>query len=157
MKPPLTRQHPRRTILLLGLLLAIALTREKAVAQSSAVLMAPTTKVLSPHTTQFLASISPDRSKLIFAKSTAELAALRPGHVLVMGISPNSPYGFIGRVTSIGPSGPNLIVVRAAPASLTDAIISGCAGPISLVGLAEHVPIDQVLYQTHGTEIALDE
>jgi Galactose oxidase, central domain len=86
-------------------------------------IVAPTTDVLSPEVGQYLSSISPDRSTLTFARSTAEIAVLKPGSVLVLGITANAPHGFIGRVTSVTKNGAG-VVVKTVPASLADAFTS---------------------------------
>ncbi len=85
--------------------------------------ISPTTAVLSPQTVQFLSSISPDRSTLTFSQATPELSGLSEGNVLILGDSPTSPGGFIGRITSISQSGTDVIIVTV-PASLADALTS---------------------------------
>jgi hypothetical protein len=85
--------------------------------------LAPTTQVLSPQTEQDLSSISPDLSTLTFTQNASEVASLTPGSVLILGISTNSPHGFIGKVTSVSKSGSNF-VIKASPATLADAFSS---------------------------------
>jgi uncharacterized membrane protein YgcG len=51
-------------------------------------------------------------------------ASLAPGDVLVIGITPATPYGFLGRVTSVVERGVELIVTTK-PATLEDAIPQG--------------------------------
>lgn len=85
--------------------------------------VAPTTTVLSAQTVQFLSSISPDRSRLRFTNMSKELEALHVGRILILGDSPTSPGGFIGRVTAVSANGYG-VVVSVAPASLADAFKS---------------------------------
>jgi Tol biopolymer transport system component len=83
-----------------------------------------TTKVLSEDTTDHLVSVSDDLVNFSFDQLTPELAQLEPGDVMVSGPSPEAPYGFLRKVTSVNQVG-NQILVTTQFASLEDAIEQG--------------------------------
>lgn len=86
------------------------------------VIIPETTKVLSESTVQRLSSV--DASTLTFDGSTSDLESLSPGDVVVINVSPLTPYGLLRRVTNVTASG-NQIIVETTSATLTDAIQRG--------------------------------
>jgi YVTN family beta-propeller protein len=83
-----------------------------------------TTEVLTDATTQRLASVSPDGVVFTFTTMTPELAALDPGDVMVGGVSPATPYGFLRRVASVSTAAGE-VFVETADAVIEDAIEQG--------------------------------
>jgi hypothetical protein len=79
-----------------------------------------TTEVLTDATTHYLASVSPDGVVFTFASMTPELAALDPGDVMVGGVSPATPYGFLRRVVSVSTAAGE-VFVETADAVIEDA------------------------------------
>lgn len=82
------------------------------------------THVLSPATLNGLTDHSPDYSTLSFAVGTNDLASVKPGDVLVAGISANTPLGFLLKVTAIT-TGPGGVQISATRALITDAVPRG--------------------------------
>ncbi len=95
--------------------------------QYGAIVIPPTTKVLSPDTVQLISSAltarSMPRSRLVFAKSTPALSGIQVGDVVVADVSASLPNGFIGRVKTITKNGPT-VTIEAGPASLAEAVTS---------------------------------
>jgi len=82
-----------------------------------------TTKVLGSTVLRTLISASPDGVTLVFANSPA-LPPLAPGDVLVAGVSPQTPFGFLRKVTAVSVQGTQ-VVVTTGPATLFDAAPRG--------------------------------
>lgn len=83
-----------------------------------------TTKVLTPASTQYLSSISPDGTIFTFSQTSSEIEQIKLGDVIVSEGTSVAPYGFLQRVINISQSGEQ-VVIQTEPASLTDAIESG--------------------------------
>jgi protocatechuate 3,4-dioxygenase beta subunit len=88
------------------------------------IVLPPTTKILDEPTIQSLSSVSSDGSTLIFSQSTPLLQSLSPGNIIIVGITPNTPYGLLRKVTLIRKVRGN-IIVETEPASLEEAIQDG--------------------------------
>ncbi len=80
--------------------------------------------MLPPDTTQYLEQVSPDRSTYTFDQTTPALDALQAGSVMVSGVAPNAPDGFLRKVTSVTRSGGD-VIVQTQPATLEEAITQG--------------------------------
>lgn len=83
----------------------------------------PTTKVLSPATTQNL-TISQDGVVYTFFQSTAELQTVQVGDIIVSDAIPQAQDGFLRQVTNVTTSS-GQVVVQTAPAMLSQAIQQG--------------------------------
>lgn len=80
-----------------------------------------TTKIFTEETLQHLAVVSPDGS-FVFSQVTPELVDLKPGDVIVGGVSSNTPEGFLRRVTGLSD---DHLVISTTFAALEDAICQG--------------------------------
>jgi hypothetical protein len=112
---------------------AAAPTPTAASAASAATPIIPaTTKVLSAETLQ---SLVPEQRggrldlrsaslQLGFARLTPDLQALRAGDVIVSGVTPDTPFGMLRKVTAVTRQGDSTLV-DTSPAALTDAITQG--------------------------------
>lgn len=89
-----------------------------------AVLIPETTKVLSETTVLNLVSVSRDGTTFTFSKTDPQLQSLKPGDVIVGGVSPQAPDGFLRRVVQVKQQGDGVTVVTQ-PARLEDAIEQG--------------------------------
>ncbi|GEM46510.1 DUF5011 domain-containing protein [Deinococcus cellulosilyticus] len=63
-------------------------------------------------------------AKLVFSKSTPYLADLKVGEMMVSGIGPNAPYGYLQKVTKITTAG-GQVTVETQAATLDEALIEG--------------------------------
>lgn len=63
-------------------------------------------------------------AKLVFSKSTPFLQDLKVGELMVSGIGPNAPYGYLQKVTKITTAGEQ-VTVETQAASLDEALIEG--------------------------------
>jgi len=97
---------------------------ESSVITVTNIVLSPTTKILDEPTIQSLSSVSSDGSTLIFSQSTPLLQSLSPGNIIIVGITPNTPYGLLRKVTLIRKVRGN-IIVETEPASLEEAIQDG--------------------------------
>ena len=90
-----------------------------------------TTKHLSDATIRHLASVSADGSVFTFSQTTPELQDLRPGHIIMGGVTSQTPYGFLRKVTGVWPaargavSTSGQVVVTTSDACLEEAIEEG--------------------------------
>jgi hypothetical protein len=91
---------------------------------NSAVTLPETTEVLGPATLQHLTSISADSRVFTFDTTTAELADVDVGDVIVGGISSAAPDGFLRRVTRLD-AGAAAVTLETEPATLEEAIQDG--------------------------------
>ena len=80
--------------------------------------------VLDDETTESLASVSSDNSTLTFDSSTSTLETLQQDDVVVIGVTDETPYGLLRKVTSITQEG-DQVVVETTQARLTDLIEEG--------------------------------
>ena len=80
--------------------------------------------VLDDETTESLASVSSDNSTLTFDSSTSTLETLQQDDVVVIGVTDETPYGLLRKVTSITQEG-DQVVVETTQAKLTDVIEQG--------------------------------
>jgi hypothetical protein len=78
----------------------------------------PGTKVLSPNTAQLISGVSGDGRILTFSANSKELNSLKLGDILVIGVSPGTPNGFLGKITDI--SGQQPVIISTALASLSE-------------------------------------
>ncbi len=101
--------------------------------QAAAIPIIPaTTKVLSPETIQNLApeqrggrlELRRASLQLGFAHLTPDLQSLHAGDVIVSGVTPDTPFGLLRKVTAVTRLGDRTLV-DTAPAALTDAITEG--------------------------------
>ena len=69
------------------------------------------TVVLTADSTAKITSISGDGSTFTFSSLTPELQQVNVGDIIISGISPAAPYGFLRKVVSQTPSGDGLILV----------------------------------------------
>jgi formylglycine-generating enzyme required for sulfatase activity len=83
-----------------------------------------TTKVLPLETTQHLVAVSTDGITYTFDQDTSDLDQLQPGSVMVSGVAPNAPNGFLRKVVSLDKSS-GQVNVQTTQAALTDAIQQG--------------------------------
>jgi len=88
------------------------------------VVIPDTTKVLTGTTILSLAAVSEDQSLYTFSGTTAQLAALAPGDVIVGAGSELAPDGFLRRVESVSTEG-DQVVVQTSQAKLAEAIETG--------------------------------
>lgn len=79
----------------------------------------PTTVPLDEASSDALTSLSSD-GELVFESSNSQLDTLEVGDVLIIGVTPATPYGALKKVTSISPSG-NGFSVQTVQAKITDA------------------------------------
>jgi hypothetical protein len=82
------------------------------------------TRVLSGATLQYLDSVSPYPSRLVFSQSTHELQRLQVDDIIVIGVTPLTPEGFLGRVTGVSQWGGS-VLVDTDRAGLEEVILSG--------------------------------
>ena len=94
-----------------------------ASAQNVPPIIPETTNVLSDSTTQYLSEVS-SSGVFTFTQGTPELNALAPGEVIVGEPTTAAPDGFLRQITSITPSGRE-VVVQTELATLEDAIQQG--------------------------------
>lgn len=88
------------------------------------IIIPPTTKVIDDTTLQNLTTVSSDLTTFTFAQSTPQLAALRPGDVIVAVPSTVAPNGFLRKVAMVSQQQGH-IVVQTSNASLEEAITEG--------------------------------
>ena len=79
---------------------------------------------LDDETNQKLVSASPDNSSLTFESPTTLLEELEVDDVIAVGVTEETPYGLLRKVTSKSYSG-NQVIVETTQAKLTDAIEQG--------------------------------
>jgi formylglycine-generating enzyme required for sulfatase activity len=108
----------------------------------------PITTVLTETTTSELVSISEDQSRFTFAAETAELAQVDSGDIIISGISPLAPEGFLRRVVSEENQGSHVILVTE-PANLEDAFESLSVSTTQELTLADL----QEFTQTPGVQL----
>lgn len=80
--------------------------------------------VLSEDSVASLQAVSADTSKLTFSQLPPELRSLRAGQVLVVGVTPLTPFGLLKRVIQIR-AFPDHIDIDLAPASLDEILLGG--------------------------------
>lgn len=66
-------------------------------------ILGPKTVIIDNATTQVIESV--DSVKVIFDGNTTQLESLTVGSIIVSGIAPNAPYGFLRKITNIQKSG----------------------------------------------------
>jgi len=86
--------------------------------------LTPNAKVIDEATVQNLSSISEDGSVLTFNGITPYLESLKPGDVIIIGVTEATPYGLLRKVTNITING-SQITVEATGATLEDVIEEG--------------------------------
>jgi len=86
-----------------------------------------TTKVVEEETIEEIVSVTEDQSTIVFDKSTTQLEELSPGDVIVMGVTDQTPYGLLRKVTNItkGGKGGSQVIIETEFASLEEAIEQG--------------------------------
>lgn len=94
------------------------------IANSLTPIIPETTEVLTEETTDELITISQDGAVFTFAKMTPELSEIDIDDVIVGGISPAAPYGFLRKVTNVSSSG-GQVVISTTTATLEDAVEQG--------------------------------
>jgi hypothetical protein len=65
------------------------------------IIIPDTTEVIDEETEQVVAFVSEDQSTIIFSNSTTQTDRIDPGDIIVMGVTDQTPYGLLRRVTSI--------------------------------------------------------
>jgi len=75
-------------------------------------------------TIQNIVSVSSDATTLTFLTVTPQLMSLSPGDVIVIGVTPNTPYGLLRRITTVVMNG-NQVIIETTQATLEDAIEDG--------------------------------
>ena len=65
------------------------------------IIIPDTTKITDEETESQLASVSPDQSEITFAQSTSQLEELQTGDILFIGVTDQTPYGLLRKVTNI--------------------------------------------------------
>lgn len=130
-------------------------------------------------TTADLASLQPDREdgKLVFDRAPATLADVAPGTVMVAGVSPSTPHGFMRMVTNVARSGdvltldtagaPPQLAFRklharvARPVSLDDAEpqVNASIEPLANVGGTSErkQPVNVILFDGDGDKATTDD
>jgi formylglycine-generating enzyme required for sulfatase activity len=83
-----------------------------------------TTVILTELSTQHLLSVTAGGSIYTFSQMTPELALVDVGDVVVAGVTPNTPYGFLRLVTALNTPG-GQVVLTTVQATLEDAIEQG--------------------------------
>jgi len=86
-----------------------------------------TTKVVEEETIQEIVSVTEDQSTIVFEKTTSQLEELTSGDILVMGVTDQTPYGLLRKVTNITKGGKdgNQVIIETEFASLEEAIEQG--------------------------------
>jgi hypothetical protein len=106
-----------------------------------------TTEVMSSATTDHLQMLSADGT-FTFDRLTPELAELDPGDVMVGGVSPAAPNGFLRKVTSVTQED-GALVVESEPAALEEAIQDGS------VHMSRQLTPDMVLAASYADGVAM--
>lgn len=101
-----------------------AAAKETVTPPPEAVLIPETTKVLSETTVLNLVSVSKDGATFSFSRPDPQLQSLKPGDVIVGGVSAQTPDGFLRRVAQVKQQGDGVVVVTQ-PARLEDAVEQG--------------------------------
>ncbi|RME45295.1 MAG: VWA domain-containing protein [Chloroflexi bacterium] len=83
-----------------------------------------TTNVIAEDDLSHLTSVSEDGSVFVFTNPSQALRAIDSGEVIVGGISPATPYGFLRKVVDVFRSQDRLVLITE-PATLEDAIQQG--------------------------------
>ena len=81
-----------------------------------------TTKVLDTATTAALGTV--DANGIKFSRSTSLIDSLRPGDIVVCGVTAKTPYGLLRKVDRVA-RGPGGVTVKTSPARLVDAVNQG--------------------------------
>ena len=92
--------------------------------QELPIIIPDTTEVLPSTTTQHLVNVSSDGSTYTFDQTTPDLTDLHSGSVMVSGVAPNAPEGFLRKVTGVTETGGN-VIIQTQPATLEEAITQG--------------------------------
>lgn len=79
------------------------------------------TNILTDQSNQYLISISPDIVQFVFSQATSELDRVKPGDIIVSGISINVPNGYLRKVLT-KQSINGQVVLTTEPAALEEAI-----------------------------------
>jgi hypothetical protein len=88
------------------------------------IIIPDTTKITDEETESQLTSISQDQSEITFAQSTPQLEELQEGDILFIGVTDQTPYGLLRKVTSItrGSRADSEIVVETEFTSIEEAV-----------------------------------
>ncbi|PKP59792.1 hypothetical protein CVT91_06155 [Candidatus Atribacteria bacterium HGW-Atribacteria-1] len=86
-----------------------------------------TTEIIDEETTGVLVSVSEDQSTIVLSTSTTQTDRIDPGDIIVMGITDQTPYGLLRRVTSIsrGLTKESQVILNTEFATLEEAIQKG--------------------------------
>ena len=60
-----------------------------------------TTKIIDEETKEQVIEVTPDQSVITFAQSTPQLEELKVGDIIIMGVTDQTPYGLLRKVTGI--------------------------------------------------------
>ena len=60
-----------------------------------------TTKIIDEETKEQVVEVTPDQSVITFAQSTPQLEELKVGDIIIMGVTDQTPYGLLRKVTGI--------------------------------------------------------
>jgi parallel beta-helix repeat protein len=69
--------------------------------EEAQVIIPDTTEIIDQETEQVVTSVSEDQSSIIFSHSTTQTDRIDPGDIIVMGVTDQTPYGLLRRVTNI--------------------------------------------------------
>jgi hypothetical protein len=81
---------------------------------------APNAVLLSEESLNSIRSVTPDNQVISFSRQTDQLDSLSTDDILIIGVSPATPYGLLVRIVSIDRSGTG-VVLTVVPAALTEA------------------------------------
>ena len=130
-----------QTIYVVGATSHVSERHRADLAAASAVLIPETTEVLTPATMSDLESVQGNGAVLTFSEDAAQAEALKPGDVVVSGVTADTPEGLLRKVTTVQEEGGET-VVRTTQATLEDAV-----GNASLDYHADLKPSDVVKAQ----------
>ena len=86
-----------------------------------------TTEIIDEETEQAIVSVSEDQSTIVFSTSTTQIDRIEPGDIIVMGITDQTPYGLLRKVTSVnrGLTKESQVIIDTEFAVLEEAIQKG--------------------------------
>ncbi len=82
------------------------------------------TVVLSPVTIAAISSVSTDESTITFTGAPSQVTSLVPGDVIDAGVTAQTPYGLLRKVSRVATSGGDMVVTTVA-ATISDAVTQG--------------------------------
>ena len=86
-----------------------------------------TTEIIDEETEQVVTSVSEDQTTVVLSQSTPQTDLIDPGDIMVMGVTDQTPYGFLRRVTNVtrGLTKESQIVIDTEFVTLEEAVQEG--------------------------------